>query len=55
MPKVVTTLRMDEALKDQITQLAEAEDRSFAWLAEALLREALKARGHQPATDKRRS
>jgi hypothetical protein len=46
---------MDEDLKALITQLAEAEDRSFAWLSEVLLREALKARGHLKATDKRRS
>lgn len=43
--KEMATLRMDADLKATITQLAAAEDRSFAWLCEKLLTEALAARG----------
>ena len=50
---VVLTVRLDEATGEIIHALARAEDRSIAWVARALLLEALDSRkGLQPQDGK---
>lgn len=45
MPKELITVRVETTVKDVITQLANADDRTVSWMAERLIVEALEARG----------
>jgi predicted transcriptional regulator len=42
MPKKIVSLRMEPELEQELKQIAENEKRTFSWLAEDLLRRALK-------------
>ncbi|WP_281557664.1 ribbon-helix-helix protein, CopG family [Thalassomonas sp. RHCl1] len=49
----VLTVRVDSATDDAIQALAQADDRSVAWIARMLITEALEARkGAKPQNDK---
>jgi hypothetical protein len=56
MARKMVGIRLDPALQAQVQALADAEERTFSWMAERLISDALKARGHQPeAAPQRRS
>lgn len=45
MAKELITVRVDTAVKDIITRLANEDDRTVSWMSERLIVEALEARG----------
>jgi predicted transcriptional regulator len=55
MARDMVGIRMDPALKALVQQLADEEDRTFSWMAERLISEALIARGRLSEDEKPRS
>jgi predicted transcriptional regulator len=54
MAKKYLTVRIDETAAEILAKLAEADQRTSSWMAEALILEALAARGLLPDTVRQR-
>ena len=51
MAREMVGIRLNPELKALVQALADDEERTFSWMAERLLAEALKARGRTPADE----